>query len=103
VTCWKPASRGTLGALFHDATFLTTDPQVAAAARRAHRVVAGTVAGLVAQGQEEGSVRADLDAEACAWWLVSLLALHGVPAAMPDTDRLEAQLGAMTLRMLGVD
>jgi AcrR family transcriptional regulator len=95
---------GTLGALFHDATSLAGDPRVADAARRAHRMVAGTVAELLAEGQREGSVRPDLDPETGAWWLLSLLASQGFrTAAVPDPDRLEAGVGAMTLRMLVVD
>ena len=94
---------GALGALFLDATSVAGDPVVADAARRAHRVVAATVAELLAEGQRDGSVRPDLDPETAAWWLLSLVASQGFrTAAVPDPARLEAGVGAMTLRMLGV-
>lgn len=95
------ASHGRLGVLFADAMSLDSEPQVKVATRHAHHLVAGTLADLVARGQEEDSLRRDLDPETCAWWLLSLLASHGFRAAtMPDRERLEAQLGAMTLQML---
>ena len=93
--------RGSHGALFADAMSPSTDPQVKGAIRRAHRVVAGTLADLVARGQEEGGVRRDVEPETCAWWLLSFLASHGFrTATMPDRRRLEAGLAAMTLEVL---
>jgi AcrR family transcriptional regulator len=87
--------------LFADAMSLAAEPQVKQSIRRAHRIVARTLADLLARGQAEGSVRRDLDPQTATWWLLSLLASQGFRAAtMPDRGRLEAQLGAMTLRAL---
>jgi AcrR family transcriptional regulator len=87
--------------LFADAITHATDPLVKVAIRRAHHSVARTLAGLLARGQAEGSVRRDLDPQTGAWWLLCLLASQGFrTATMPDRRRLEAQLGAMTLQAL---
>jgi AcrR family transcriptional regulator len=87
--------------LFADAMAHTAESEMTDAIRRAHRTVAATLTDLLARGQAEGSVRPDLDAETGAWWLLSLRASHDFrAAAMPDSDRLEAQMGAMTLELL---
>lgn len=87
--------------LFADAMSVTTEPEVREAIRQAHRTLARTIAELLVRGQAEGSVRPDLDPQAAAWWLLSLLASQGFRAAtMPDRRRLEAQLGALTLQTL---
>ncbi len=96
-------SRGSLGVLFADALSLTADPVIARAARRAHTVIAGTLTDLLARARQEGELAAHVDPEAGAWWLLSLLASQDFRrAALPDTDRqrIEAELGAMTLRTL---
>ena len=97
-------ARDTHAVLFADAMSVTTEPQVRAAIRRAHRALARTIADLIERGQAEGSVRRDLDPEAAAWWLLSLLASQGFRSAtMPNRVRTEAQLGAMTLQTLTTD
>jgi AcrR family transcriptional regulator len=94
-------AHGAVGALFADAMSLTAEPQVAGAARLAHGRIAGTLADLIARGQAEGGIRPDLDAEASSWWLLSFLASKDFrTATMPDCERLESQIGAMTLKML---
>jgi AcrR family transcriptional regulator len=97
-------ARDTHAVLFADAMSVTTEPEVRQAVRRAHRRLARTIANLLARGQADGSVRPDLDPQAAAWWLLSLLASHGFRSAtMPDRRRLEAQLGAITLQTLTTD
>lgn len=87
--------------LFADAMIHTTEPVVADAIRQAHRTVARTLADLLARGQADGSVRHDLDPTTGAWWLLSFLATRHLRAAtMPHQSRLEAQLSALTLRVL---
>jgi AcrR family transcriptional regulator len=94
-------ARGTLGVLFADATTVAGEPEVKDAIGRANRTVAGTVTELFTRGQKEGSIRQDLDPETSAWWLLSLLASQEFRfTAMPDRERLEGRLGAMTLRLL---
>jgi AcrR family transcriptional regulator len=97
-------ARDTHAVLFADAISVTTEPEIREAIRRAHRILARTIAELLARGQAESSVRRDLDPRAAAWWLLSLLASEGFRAAtMPDRRRLEAQLGALTLQTLTTD
>jgi AcrR family transcriptional regulator len=97
-------SRDTHAVLFADAMSVASEPQLREAIRRTHRALARTIADLLARGQDEGSIRPDLDPQAAAWWLLSLLASQGFRSAtMPDRRRMEAELGAMTLRALATD
>jgi AcrR family transcriptional regulator len=97
-------ARGTHHVLFADAMSHATEQDVKNAIRRTHRTLAQTLAGLLARGQADGSVRPDLDPQTGAWWLLSLLATRGFRAAtMPDRGRLEAQVAAMTLEALMTD
>jgi AcrR family transcriptional regulator len=97
-------SRDTHAVLFADAMSVASEPQVTQAIRQAHRTLARTIADLLERGQAEGSVRRDLDPQAAAWWLLSLLASQGFRAAtMPDRRRLEAELSEMTLQTLATD
>lgn len=97
-------ARGTLGVLFSDATTLLTEPDVAAAARRANRRLAATFTGLLTEGQGDGSVRRDVDPAAATWWILSLLASQRFRGAMADTPgELEGSLGELTLRLLSPD
>ncbi|WP_204056672.1 TetR/AcrR family transcriptional regulator [Microbispora corallina] len=92
---------GSLGMLFADAAVLTDEPGVADAAGRAVRTVAGLLAEVLRRGQAEGSVRADLDPDAGAWWLLSLMAARPFRAAVAEDPRaLEEDLAALTLRAL---
>jgi AcrR family transcriptional regulator len=97
-------ARDTHAVLFADAMSVTTEPEVSEAIRLVHRRLARTIADLLTRGQAEGSVRPDLDPQAAAWWLLSLLASQGFRSTtMPDRRRLEAELGAITLRALTSD
>jgi AcrR family transcriptional regulator len=90
--------------LFADAMSVASEREVTQAIRRTHRALARTIADLLARGQAEGSVRPDLDPQAAAWWLLSLLASQGFRAAtMPARRRLETELAEMTLRTLATD
>jgi AcrR family transcriptional regulator len=90
--------------LFADAMSVASEREVTQAIRRTHRALARTIADLLARGQDEGSVRRDLDPQAAAWWLLSLLASQGFRAAtMPARRRLETELAEMTLRTLAPD
>jgi AcrR family transcriptional regulator len=97
-------SRHAHAVLFADAMSVTSEPRVREAIRRTHRALARAIGDLLERGQAEGSVRRELDPQAAAWWLLSLLASQGFRSAtMPDRRRLEAQLAAMTLQTLTTD
>lgn len=94
-------ARGTPGVLFADTMSLTSDPAIADAARQAHATIAGALTELFARARRDGDVAGDLDPEAGAWWLLSLLASQEFRrAALPEGDRgrVEARLGTLTLR-----
>lgn len=97
---------GSPGFLFADASTLTTDPDVGEAARESLRRFAAELTGLLRQGQAAGGIRAGINAQAAAWWLMSMLATRTFRAtAMPETSgpALEADLTAMTLATLAAD
>ncbi len=72
------------GVLFGDAITLAADPAVSDVSGRALRALAGHLADIARQGQADGSARADLDPEAVAWLLISVLATRPLRrAAMP--------------------
>ncbi|MER5635574.1 TetR/AcrR family transcriptional regulator [Kitasatospora sp. NPDC002227] len=97
-------ARGTLGVLFADAMTIAAEPVVLEAARRANQAIAATLADLLAQGQRDGSIRPDLEAEAGAWWLISLLASQRFRFAVaPEPARWEGELGALALEALLAD
>lgn len=92
---------GAPGFLFADASALTSDPEVGDAARESLRRFAAELAALLRQGQRAGGIRAGINAEAAAWWLLSMLATRTFRAsAMPEAGGLEAELTAMTLATL---
>ncbi|MEV7770289.1 TetR/AcrR family transcriptional regulator [Kitasatospora sp. NPDC086791] len=94
-------ARGTLGVLFADAMTLTAEPVVLDAARRGNRLIAATLAELLADGQRDGSVRPDLEPATGAWWLISLLASQQFRFAVaPGVEGLEGELGGLTLDAL---
>ncbi|WP_416958384.1 TetR/AcrR family transcriptional regulator [Streptomyces sp. Agncl-13] len=94
-------SRGSLGFLFADAFTLSGEPELRDAVGAAHQRFAGTFAELVREGQREGALRRDLDPDAAAWWLMSLLHARTFRTAfMPEQQALEGQLVAMTLDTL---
>jgi AcrR family transcriptional regulator len=92
---------GALGAVFADAASLTADPDVGEAARQAIQRIGAALADLLAHGQRAGDVRADLDPSAGAWWLMSLLSARAFrTASAPAPEAVEAELAAMTLRLI---
>jgi AcrR family transcriptional regulator len=88
------------GVLFADAVTLTAAPDLPELARRAVRTVADHLADLLRRGQADGDIRAELDPEAAAWLLLSVLSARPFRAAMPDSDRLEDGATALALRAL---
>jgi AcrR family transcriptional regulator len=92
---------GSPGALFAEAAGLTGDPDVGEEARRTIQRIGTALASLVAHGQQVGDVRADVDADAVAWWIMSLLSARAFRTAVaPDPAAVEAQLAAMTSRLI---
>lgn len=92
---------GALGALFAEAAGLTADPDVGEAARQAIQRIGAALADLLAHGQQAGDIRADLDPEAGAWWLMSLVSARTFrTASAPDPEKVEAELATMTLRLM---
>ena len=56
---------------------------------------------LLQRGRAEGDLRADLDASAAAWWLLSLVASQKVRGATAaDPAEVEARLAESTLVLL---
>jgi hypothetical protein len=87
--------------LFADATALTAEPELTAPARQALRAIATHLADLIQRAQADGDVHPDIDPEAAAWLLLSVLSAHRLrTAAMPT--RLEPAVTALALRALGV-
>jgi AcrR family transcriptional regulator len=96
-----PAAGGSHRTLFGDAAALIADPEAGEAAARVARVVAAHLADLVRRGQADGSIRADVDPEAAAWLLLSVLATRPLRAgAMASADRLEPDVGGLALRAI---
>ncbi|MFC4126243.1 TetR/AcrR family transcriptional regulator [Nocardia rhizosphaerae] len=92
---------GSLGVIFADAMTLTAEPAVEAAVREHMGELADALTEIVTRGQHAGELRADLDPQAAAWMILSLLSAHRFRSAvMPDRARLEDHIGAMTLRAL---
>jgi AcrR family transcriptional regulator len=95
-------SRGSLGVLFQDAMMLTSEPEIAKAARRAIRAVAGAVAELFERAQRAGELRAGVDPDVAAWWLMSFIHSRAFRTAFaPDHDKLEANLAEMAFYAWG--
>ena len=84
--------------LFADAAALVADPEAGEAAVRVARVVAAHLADLVRRGQGDGSVRGDVNPEAAAWLLLSVLATRPLRAgAMGGAGGLEPEVGGLAL------
>jgi AcrR family transcriptional regulator len=84
--------------LFADAAALVADPEAGEAAVRVARVVAAHLADLVRCGQGDGSVRGDVNPEAAAWLLLSVLATRPLRAgATAGAGRLEPEVGGLAL------
>ncbi len=72
------------GVLFAEAVALAADPAVPEMREPVLRTLAGDLANIVRRGQQDGSVRADIDPEPTAWLLVSVLATRPLcGGAMP--------------------
>ena len=84
--------------LFADAAALVADPEAGEAAVRVARVVAAHLADLVRRGQGDGSVRGDVNPEAAAWLLLSVLATRPLRAgAMAGAGGIEPEVGGLAL------
>lgn len=89
------------GVLFADAMGLVADPEIGDAARSAVGALAETFAALVAEGQADGELRPDLDPDAAAWSMLSLMASYFFRVAvMPDRARLEKGVSDLMLSAL---
>jgi AcrR family transcriptional regulator len=87
------------GVLFADVTALADEPELTEPARRAFRTVAAHLADVIRHAQADGGVRADVDPEAAAWLLLSVLSASRLRlAAMPAG--LQPSVAALTLRAL---
>lgn len=92
---------GSYGALFADASSVRDEPEIEAAARAATQRFVATIAALLNDGCRTGELRDDLDTEATAWWLLSLVASHKFRhATAPDPTTVETRLTDMTLTFL---
>ncbi|WP_051025575.1 TetR/AcrR family transcriptional regulator [Nocardia aobensis] len=92
---------GAVGVIFADAMALQTEPAVREVLRHSIRKIASVLAAKVDDGKNAGQLRADVDAEAAAWLVLSFLAGHGFRSAvMPDRKRLETKLSEYTLAAL---
>lgn len=94
-------SAGTVGAIFADASGVTGEPEVEAAARRSTQRFATSITAVLARGRADGELRPDLDTEAAAWWLLSLVASQKFRySTAADPAAVEARLAAGTLAFL---
>ena len=82
--------------LFADAASLIADPEAGEAAARVARVVAGHLADLVRRGQQDGSVRADVNPAAAAWLVLSVLSTRPLRAGAADAS-LEPDVDSLAL------
>src|SRR5215469_2094341 len=89
------------GVLFADAAALAADPAIGEPARHVARTLAGHLADLLRQGQEDGTIRTDADPEVGAWLLLSILSSRPFrAAAMPDRERSEGDVATLALQAL---
>jgi AcrR family transcriptional regulator len=94
-------SAGAVGAVFADASSITNEPAIEAAARNSTQRFAASVTKLLDRGRADGELRADLDTEAAAWWLLSLVASQRFrQATAGDPGAVEARLSESTLAFL---
>jgi AcrR family transcriptional regulator len=97
----KPHGPASHRALFADAASLIADPGAGEAGRRVARVIAGHLADLVRRGQADGDIRTDLDPDAAAWLLLSVLSTQPLrAAAMPSPSRGEPGVADLAIRAL---
>ncbi|GAA1707830.1 TetR/AcrR family transcriptional regulator [Streptomyces yatensis] len=94
-------ARGSVGVLFADNLGPATAPEVHGAVRTAVQQITAGLAELLRQGRRTGDIRADLDPETGAWWLMSLLNSHHFRAAVMDNrSALEPGLTRLLLESL---
>lgn len=94
-------SAGTVGAIFSDAATVTGEPEIEAAARDSTRRFARSLTAVLERGRADGDLRPDLDPEAAAWWLLSLVASQRFRrATAPAPDVIEGRLAESTLAFL---
>ncbi len=87
------------GVLFADVTALADEPELSEPARRAFRAVAAHLTDVIRRAQADGGVRADVDPDAAAWLLLSMLSASRLrQAAMPTG--LQPAVAALTLQAL---
>jgi len=93
---------GSVGVLFSDAATLIGDPELGAPADRAVRAVIGHLADLVRFAQHGGDLRADVDPQAVAWVLLSVLSTRALRTAVSaEPGRLERHVGTLVLEAIG--
>lgn len=94
-------SAGQVGAIFADAATVTGEAEIEAASRNAVQRFAAAITALLDRGRADGELRADLDTEAAAWWLLSLVASQRFrQATAGDPVVVEARLAETTLAHL---
>ena len=87
------------GVLFADATGLITEPELTEQAHVALRATAAHIADLILRAQAEGGVSDDIDPEAAAWLLLSVLSARRLRSAVIPAH-LEPMVTALALRAL---
>ena len=95
-----PHEPGAHRTLFGDAAALIADPEAGEAAARVARVVAGHLADLVRRGQQDGSVRADVNPAAAAWLVLSVLSARPLRAGAMADESLVPDVGGLALRAI---
>ncbi|MCP2242669.1 TetR/AcrR family transcriptional regulator [Lentzea aerocolonigenes] len=94
-------SAGSVGAIFADASTITGEAEIEAAARNAVQRFAAAITALLDRGRADGELRADLDTEAAAWWLLSLVSSQRFrQVTAGDPKAVEARLAESTLMYL---
>jgi AcrR family transcriptional regulator len=87
------------GVLFADVTALADEPELSEPARRAFRTVAAHLADVIRRAQADGGVRPDVNPDAAAWLLLSVLSASRLRQAAMPAD-LQRAVEALTLQAL---
>jgi len=91
-----------VGALFSDAATLIGDPDLGVPADRAVQAVIGHLADLVRVAQAAGELRAELDPQAVAWVVLSVLSTRALRTAVSaDRRRLERRVSTLVMEAIG--
>jgi AcrR family transcriptional regulator len=97
-------AHGARGTLFAEAVTLTAEPGLTDAAGHTARTLARHLADLLRRGQAEGDIRDDVDPEAAAWLLLSVVSARQFrTAAMPGHSGLEDGVAALALRAVAAE